>query len=296
MNTAFEGCHPFTSFLYFAAVLSFSMIFTHPLALGVSLLCAAGYAGYLTRGKSLRFSFLYLLPVLLLTAALNPLFNHEGATILTYLPDGNPLTLESILYGLSSATMLSAVISWFSAFNVVMTSDKLVYLFGRIAPGFSLLFSMTLRFVPRFRAELSRLAEAQAALGRDASHGSFSCRIRRGVAILSAMITWALENAIDTADSMKSRGYGLPGRGAYSIFRMSRRDIALTVWIAAASAGIVAGSASGGLSWKYFPRVSGSFGGPLTYGILALFLLLCATPLLLTLWEAVRWRASRSSI
>ena len=38
------------------------------------------------------------------------------------------------------------------------------------------------------------------------------------------MSTWSLENAIETADSMKSRGYGLPGRTAFSIFRFDRRD------------------------------------------------------------------------
>ena len=39
------------------------------------------------------------LPVLLLAALVNPAFNHAGVTILIYLPSGNPLTLESILYG-----------------------------------------------------------------------------------------------------------------------------------------------------------------------------------------------------
>lgn len=295
MNTAFDRCHPAVSFLFFAAVLSFSMIFMHPLALAVSLLAAVSCAAYLTHGRSLR-GHLLLLPVLLLGAALNPLFNHEGATILTYLPDGNPLTLESILYGLAAAAMLAAVIAWFSAFNAVMTSDKLVYLTGRVAPGFSLLFSMTLRFVPRFRAELSRLSRAQAALGQDVRSGSILARVRRGASILSAMITWALENAIETADSMKSRGYGLPGRSAYAIYRMSRRDAVLIVWILAASACIIAGAVSGGLSWKYFPLISRRTGGALTFGTLAMYLLLCATPLLLSLWEAVRWRASSSGM
>lgn len=35
------------------------------------------------------------------TAAVNPAFSHEGRTILRYLPSGNPLTLESILYGIA---------------------------------------------------------------------------------------------------------------------------------------------------------------------------------------------------
>ncbi len=65
----------------------------------------------------------------------NPAFNHEGATILAYLPSGNPLTLEFIVYGLSAAVMMASVILWFSCYNAVMTSDKFVYLFGRVIPA-----------------------------------------------------------------------------------------------------------------------------------------------------------------
>ena len=71
-----------------------------------------------------------MLPLLLLTALINPAFNHEGQTILTYLSNGNPITLESIVYGVAAAAMLVAVICWFSCYNSVMTSDKFVYLFG----------------------------------------------------------------------------------------------------------------------------------------------------------------------
>ncbi len=61
-----------------------------------------------------------------LAALVNPAFNHEGATILTYLPSGNPLTLESMLYGAAAAVMLASVVLWFSSFNEVITSDKFV--------------------------------------------------------------------------------------------------------------------------------------------------------------------------
>ena len=82
-------------------------------------------------------------------------------TVITYLGTGNPLTLESILYGLAAAAMLVTVIGWFSCYNAVMTSDKFIYLFGRIIPSLSLLFSMVLRFVPRFKAQLKTVSAAQ---------------------------------------------------------------------------------------------------------------------------------------
>ena len=48
-------------------------------------------------------------------------------------------------------------------------------------------------------------------MGRDVSEGSLFARIRHGLNMLSILVTWALENAIETSDSMRSRGYGLRG-------------------------------------------------------------------------------------
>ena len=149
----FSGYHPVINLFYFVLVLAFAMILMHPVCLCISL--AAALCCSLTLGgkKSVRGSLLILLPMAAVAAAVNVLFNHEGMTILCYLPSGNPVTLESIVYGFCAAGMLSALILWFLYFSQVMTSDKLVYLFGRIIPALSLVISMTLRFVPKFKAQ-----------------------------------------------------------------------------------------------------------------------------------------------
>lgn len=139
--------------------------------------------------------------------------------MLFYLKDGNPVTLESIVYGLASGLMLAGVISWFSVFHEVMTSDKFMYLFGKVIPAFSLLLSMTLRFVPRFTEQIRRVAEAQQCIGRNVNNGNVFQRAAHGLKILSITTTWALENSVETADSMKSRAYGLRGRTNFSIYR-----------------------------------------------------------------------------
>ena len=292
MPDAFERCHPIVNFVFFAAVLVFSMLTYHPWMLGISLLCGLASAALLTKGRFVRRALPVLLPVTVLTALINPSFNHAGITILTYLPDGNPLTLESILFGVAAAGMLTAVLAWFSAFNVCMTSDKLVWLFGRITPHLSLLLAMTLRFVPRFAAQARRTAAARRAMGgRD--KGAL-LRLRHGAAVLSGLITWALENAVETADSMRSRGYGLPGRSAYSLYRMSHRDIVVLVWELVLTAGTAAGLAADCADWNYFPRMRFAAGNAATAATLALFALLCLTPIFVTVWEAIRWRASTS--
>ena len=245
----FSGYHPIINFLYFALVLLFSMFFIHPVSLFISLCTALIYAVTLNGRKAVHMSLRMLLPMMVIAAVVNPIFNHAGVTILTYLPSGNPLTLESILYGLAAALMLGAVILWFSCYNAVMTSDKFVYLFGRIIPALSLILSMTLRFVPKFKAQLQVVARAQTCIGRDASNGTLLQRTRKGLTILSIMVTWSLENAIETADSMKSRGYGLPGRTAFSIYRFDDRDRAALLWLLFCGGYILCGWAAGGLYW-----------------------------------------------
>jgi energy-coupling factor transport system permease protein len=236
-----------------------------------------------------------MLPLFLFAALINPAFSHEGKTILTYLPSGNPLTLESILYGISSAAVLTAVISWFSCYNAVMTSDKFVYLFGRIIPSMSLILSMTLRFVPRFKAQVRIISNAQKCIGRDVSNGGVLERARNGITILSVMTTWALENAIETADSMKSRGYGLRGRTAFSIYRFDKRDLMLLCYILLCGIYIIIGAGMGGLRWRYYPTMRGAETGVFSISIYICYFALSITPLFINILEDRKWNALRSA-
>jgi len=296
MKDAFSNFHPLVNFTWFAAVLLFSMCFMHPVCLGVSLGCAIAYSVYLKGKKAIRFNLIYLLPLLIITALLNPAFNHEGATILTYLYGGNPLTLESIIYGIAAAIMLISVICLFSCYNVVMTSDKFVYLFGRVIPSLSLVLSMTLRFVPRFKAQMGLVANAQRGVGRDVASGSPMQRARHGIRILSVMVTWALENAIETADSMKSRGYGLPGRTAFSIYRFDKRDRYALIFILSCTGYISAGALSGGLAYRYYPTLKGAGLQPYSLSLYICYLALCVAPVVINLMEDRKWKAMQSGI
>ena len=292
----FSGFHPIINFLYFALVLAFTMFFMHPVSLLVSLACGLAYAVCLKGRRAVRFSLRFLLPMMLLAAVTTPAFSHEGATILTYLPSGNPLTLESILYGLASAVMLASVMTWFSCYNAVMTSDKFVYLFGRVITALSLVLSMTLRFVPKFTAQLRVVSEAQRCVGRDVSDGTVLQRVKNAITILSIMVTWALENAIETADSMKSRGYGLPGRTAFSIYRFDDRDQAALIWLCFCGFYIFSGWMAGGLRWQYYPVMKGTLTGAFPVSFQLVYLALSLTPVILKGMEDRKWKRLPSKI
>ncbi|MEA4987368.1 MAG: energy-coupling factor transporter transmembrane component T [Anaerovorax sp.] len=290
---AFSSYHPLVNFLYFVFVLGFSMVFMHPVCLGISLVVAFTYSIYLKEKKAILFNFGFLAPMLIVTAILNPAFNHEGQTILMYFSNGNPLTLESILYGIAAATMLSAVICWFSCYNEVMTSDKFIYLFGRVIPALSLILSMVLRFVPRFKAQIKKISYAQKCIGRDLSNGSWIQKSKNGITILSIMITWALENAIETAESMKSRGYGLPGRTAFSIYRFDRRDKKALLYIGILGIFVLVCGLMKVYYFRYYPTVKGN---PSTIFFLfsyAVYFTLCIVPIVIDVKENRQWKATQ---
>ena len=65
----------------------------------------------------------------------------------------------------------------------------------------------------------------------------------------------SLENAIETADSMKSRGYGLKGRTTFSIYRFEDRDKYTLVWFVFCFLYILAGVIVSAFGFRYFPDI-----------------------------------------
>lgn len=296
MKDRFAQYHPLVNFLYFTLVLVFSMVLRHPLAQGVSLLCACIYAVQAEGQRAVLFCLKWCLPVFLLTALFNPAFSHEGVTILLYLPTGNPLTLESILYGVSAGVLLVTVMVWFMNSSRVITSDKFLYLFGRVIPALSLVLSMTLRFIPKFKSQLAAVVEAQRSIGRDISQGSLLRRMKLAVSVLSIMITWALENAMDTADSMKGRGYGLPGRTAFSIYRLDDRDKSALAFLLLCAFCLVMGTAASAFSFRYYPGIRAGARTPLALSFQLVYAALCAMPILLNAFEERKWKSIHSKM
>ena len=292
----FKTYHPIVNFVYFVFVIGFSCFFMHPACLGISLVCGFIYSVMLKGKKAIKTNLIYMLPMLLMMALINPAFNHEGVTIIKYLPGGNPLTLESVIYGLCAAVMIVSVICHFSCYNEVMTSDKFIYLFGKIIPAMSLIISMTLRFVPKFASQLKVVINAQRCMGRDVSSGSIIKRAKNGLNILSIMITWSLENAIETSDSMKSRGYGIPGRTTFSIFVLDKRDKKTLICILFLGIYTLVGGLMGEMNFSFFPSLNMAEVSAFGISVFLAYFLLCFSPIIIELWEVGRWKALRSKI
>ncbi len=278
----FGRFHPIVNLIFFAAVIIFSMVFMHPVCLAVSLFSAFGYDCLLKGKSAVKTNLMIFLPVMLLSMIINPLFNHMGVTILFYLNSGNPITLEALMYGLASGAMLSSMFMWFICYNFVFTTDKFIYLFGKIIPSLSLVISMTLRFIPKLKTKLKSVIAGQKCIGKTTN------KAKSGINILSILTTWALEDSVDSADSMKNRGYGLPGRTAFSVYKFDLRDLIVLLLILISAVVIIINYPD----FNYYPVITGEV--DITFFIE--YLLLCNIPLIIELWEGMRWKYLKSKI
>lgn len=283
----FSNCHPAVPALWFALVLGFTMTTFHPVLLGIALLFCWLWWGRLgERPGGGR-----LLPLLVLAALFNPLFSHAGVTVLAYFPNGNPLTLESVLFGLGTALLLWAALACVGCLGRVMTADKWMCLLGRAAPILSLLLSMTLGAIPRLRARFAQVAAAQRQVGRRGD--TRLDRARLGLRNIGVVLSWSMEDALVRADSMEGRGYGLPGRTSYTNYRLESGDRELLAFLACAGGYLLLMGMQGALSWQYYPMVK--WGGRSLWSLSAFadWTLLCALPLYLEWKEERQWHSSK---
>ena len=289
--TGFITYHPIVNFVYFLFVIGFSVFFMHPVCLILSLICGLIYL-YILNGITKQ-NLLLICFMLLAPAVINPLFNHEGATVISYLPSQNPLTLESVLYGLASSAMLTSVMIWFICFGRVMESDKLMYLFGKTAPSLALVFSMTLKFIPDFYDKLRKIAFARRASGE--AHGGIIQKAKNALCILSVMLTWSLESSIESSNSMKSRGYSLTGRSFYSIYTFKKRDGLALSAICLFGLYTLYAQSKGAVYFSYFPYIKYEASAISISAFISYFALL-AIPVAAELWEDIKWNNLKSKI
>ncbi len=72
---------------------------------------------------------------------------------------------------------------------------------------FSMLISLTLRFIPTLLIESRKIMNAQASRGADFSEGSFIEKVRQIIALLIPMFVVSFKRADDLANAMEARGY-----------------------------------------------------------------------------------------
>ena len=248
------------------------------------------------------------------------MFSHKGGTLLFYLFTGNPVTLESIIYGLISAIIIGAMLLWFSTFNQVMGVERILGAIGKVLPNVSLLITMIMRFIPQYtrhqrkvsmvnkvnkrnygekinllnreKTEKENVIEACKKQKKKNGIDKIIYSIKEGSRTFSITTTWALENSIYTADSMKARGFGTGRRTNYSNYKFQKRDYLLMGWLVILWLVVVFSLEREKVYTYYYPfiQVKNNVVVYLIYG------LLCLTPVLINVKEEIRWLILKSRI
>lgn len=314
MSSGFKRYHPLVNVLFFISIIAFGMLLRHPVYLVISFISSTAYYLKLSGKDGRKTVFRFLLPMLLFVVIINSFFNHYGVTTLFILPSGNNFTFEALVMGIVSGITVVSVIQWFFCCNEVVTEDKFMHIFGRILPKGALVVSMILRFVPLYRRRYKEISQARKCIGLNGTD-SFICKMKNTFKNIGILVSWSFENAIETADSMKARGYGLKGRTYYSRFQWQTGDTLALILLVLFDALIIFGLVSNSAYCIYNPYViinqPSEIGttyiinelnltinpfGFLSIISLIAFTLLCFLPLTIDLKEDIKWHRLQSKI
>lgn len=314
MSSGFKGYHPLVNVLFFISIIAFGMLLRHPVYLVISFISSTAYYLKLSGKDGRKTVFRFLLPMLLFVVIINSFFNHYGVTTLFILPSGNNFTFEALVMGIVSGITVVSVIQWFFCCNEVVTEDKFMHIFGRILPKGALVVSMILRFVSLYRRRYKEISQARKCMGLNGTD-SFICKMKNTFKNIGILVSWSFENAIETADSMKARGYGLKGRTYYSRFQWQTGDTLALILLVLFDALIIFGLVSNSAYCIYNPYViinqPSEIGttyiinelnltinpfGFLSIISLIAFTLLCFLPLTIDLKEDIKWHRLQSKI
>lgn len=285
----FIGLHPAVSFLYYIGLFAFSMIFQHPYFLVSAFIAVVLLNIFHDGGKKVLSGFYFYIFIAIMILVINPLFSHRGSMILFYFLE-QPITLESVVYGFMMMMMILTILIAFLSFQFVISEDKFMYLFSSFTPKTALLIMMSFRFVPLLKRRLQEITSVQKTRGVSVMYGSFKERARAGINVLHILLTWSLEEGLQTADSMKARGYGLGTRSSFYIYRFYKKDLLILIWFIVLSILLLIFGIVGFGKLEIYPQLEGLklLDGELyIYGLFILFLF---TPHVMEGRELVRWR------
>jgi energy-coupling factor transport system permease protein len=215
--------HPFTAFCYYAGALAMLIFFQHPVFLLAGFVLVLFVNFVQDRCRGLQRWLFFMITSGLLILIVNPLFNERGRRVLFEIGE-HRFTMEAVTLGGMSALSIMAIIALFVSYNEIMTPNKLLFLFARAMPQFAVLLMLTLRFIPLMRIRLEEISAVQSSKGISVGSGTVRQRAKNGMNYIQALLVFSLEEAIQTADSMKARGYGSGKRSAYHHFRFRGMD------------------------------------------------------------------------
>ncbi len=267
--------HPLVSFVYMTAAVGITIFTRNPILLGLSLIGSSLLAALSGAGKSI----IWGLTAAAAVTITNPLFSHNGVTALFFIGD-TAITAEAFAYGGAFGVMLWAVFLWGKCSVYYLSSDKFIWLFGKIAPNLGLMLSCTLRFIPLF---IGRTKEFAAVRGADT--------IKEYLKAFSSSVNYSMEEAISAAESMRARGYGTAPRTSYALYRFTGETLAALTSALICTLGTILFMALPTASkFFYYPALSEISLAPSNVMAYIFFGILCLLPSAVFIFKEIKCR------
>lgn len=213
---------------------------------------AAGVAAGV--GRELRRAALLAVPLALLVTVVNPLVYREGDTLLVrggeVLGRRVDVTLEALAAGALAGLRVAAFLIVFGLFSACVDPDELLKRFRRLSYRSALTGVLATRLVPVMARDALRMGEAT------------RCRPRppARLAVARAVLSGALDRAVDVAAALEVRGYSVGGRPERAPVPWSRHDTRVAVAATLVVATAVVAAVVGVGSVETYPRVEIAFG------------------------------------
>lgn len=225
--TIFSTFHPVILLLYALGAPVITMFGRNPVFQLTACICALCVNVFYMGGKSARRGLRSVFGLFLLITVMNVILNPMGITVL-FTVANRKVTLESLCYGVSNGLMLAGVLLWFRSFTAVLPNQKFLYLFGKRFQKTGLLLSMIVKLFPETRYKIQCIQQAQSTSGENSSSDErktdIRMQIKKNMRQISSLLEWSMEDGIETADSMKARGYGDHIRTSYDVYKVSSGD------------------------------------------------------------------------
>lgn len=231
---AVQRLSPFCKLAWVVSVMIASLIFEHPLYLGIIFLTTIPMAVMARIYRQwfclVFFSLLMGLGIILI----NAIVINAGSTVLLEATFSIPtlgvprITMEAICFAATMALRLVIIVSAFAVFTFsVHPDDQMLTMIQLRIPYKSVLVaSLSMRFVPALFEDLDRLNEVQQSRGLEMSRGSIFKRIKNRATVLVPLLANSLTRCVQIAEAMEARAFGTGSRRTYfKRLKVTRFDI-----------------------------------------------------------------------
>ena len=289
-----NNLHPVSLCVYFLSVLTIVMFIQNPIFTIFSITCSILLYLCLNDFKIDKKAMIWNISLFILISITNPLFSHNGISVLFYI-NNNAITLEAILYGINMALTLLSVLYWFKCINIILTQDKILFLFSKFSPKLALIISNSLRFIPLLKEHTIKVKNAQKTMGIY-NDDNYLNRLKSTLRTFSSVTDYGFENAIEMGMSMDARGYGIKGRTYYSNYKFTLNDISLTLLTIILDIIILLAKKNQFINFNFYPEIKiSNINTQAIIGYLS-FIILVFIPTIIVIKENLKWKYYESKI